>query len=340
MKSTITSCAKSAAISASRPPSSTTLRAACAIWFAMIVAFVGGCAPADESAVLKAPSRTLRILAYNVQLLPLEQLNKRPDDAYRTVELGRRLAAYDVLGLSEVYQPQRREELIESLRSAWQPGFHLATAPDLERTPWGLDGGLVLVSRLPISASNWLAFGNGSSPLEHGLGADGFANKGVLHVRLRRAAAAADRAELDLFLTHLESRESALRDEQYKMLAEFMGKHVAAERPIILLGDLNTNGSRKNMDDTNSQYRRLLGLLEKIRAKWLDVGAAIDPSRWGTMPADEVERAHRIDYVFVANPVDGDELHVRATHVERFADPRVKFLSDHAAVEATLEWRD
>lgn len=307
-------------------------------WIIPLVLLVGGCAPPDEAKVLQVPSRTLRILAYNVQLLPLEQLNKRPDDAYRAAELGKRLAGYDVLGLSEVFQPQRREELVDALRSAWQPAFHTATAPELERTPWGLDGGLLLVSRLPISASHWQAYGNGSSPLEHGLGADGFANKGVLHVRLRREAAVDDRAELDLFLTHLESRESQRRDEQYAMLAEFMAEHVAAERPIILLGDLNTNGGQKAMDDPNSQYRRLTRLLERVRTKWLDVGATIDPKQWGTMPADEVERAHRIDYLFVANPVDGDDLHVRATHVERFADPRVKFLSDHAAVEATLEW--
>jgi endonuclease/exonuclease/phosphatase family metal-dependent hydrolase len=299
----------------------------------------GGCVPGQESAPRQTPARTLRILAYNVQLLPLEQLNKRPDDVYRTAVLGRRLAGYDVLGLSEVYQPQRRTELVDALRSAWQSEFHVATAPDWERTPWGLDGGLVLMSKLPISASHWRAFGNGSSPLEHGLQADGFSNKGVLHVRLRREAAADDRAELDLFLTHLESRESTRRDEQYAMLAEFMAEHVADDRPIMLLGDLNTHGSRKAMDDANSQYRRLLGLLEKVRAKWLDVGATIDEAQWGTMPADEVERANRIDYVFIANSLDGDELRVRSTHVERFADPRVKFLSDHAAVETTLEWQ-
>lgn len=297
-----------------------------------------GCGPTPVPSSVALPTRTLRILAYNVQLLPLEQLNKRPDDAYRTTELGRRLAAYDLVGLSEVFQPQRRGELVDALRTAWRPQFHTASAPEWERTPWGLDGGLLLVSRLPITASHWRAYGNGSSPLEHGLGADGFANKGVLHVRLRRAAAADDRAELDLFLTHLESRESARRDEQYALLADFLAEHVAAERPILLLGDLNTNGGRRAMDDGDSQYRRLLAGLEKIRPTWLDVGATIAPTHWGTMPADEVERAHRIDYIFVANPPDGDDLRVRATHVERFADPRVKFLSDHAAVEATLEW--
>lgn len=307
-------------------------------WIGLLTVLVVGCAPPGDAVSPKSPSRTLRILAYNVQLLPVEQLNKRPDDVYRTAELGRRLAAYDLVGLSEVFQPQRRGELVDALRSAWRPTFHTAAAPDLERTPWGLDGGLLLVSKLPISASHWRAYGNGSSPLEHGLQADGFANKGVLHVRLRREAFAGDEAELDLFLTHLESRVSARRDEQYAMLAKFMGQHVSDERPIVLLGDLNTNGGRKAMDDPNSQYRRLRQRLETVRATWLDVGATIDESRWGTMPADEVERANRIDYLFVANPPDDDGLRLRAAHVERFADPRVKFLSDHAAVEATLEW--
>src|SRR5690606_35186810 len=129
------------------------------------------------------PSRAVRIVAYNVQLLPLDQLNKRPDDAYRTAEFGRRLPSYDVVGLSEVFQPERREELLTAFREARPPAFHLLTAADTERTPWGLDGGLVVASRLAVSATGWQAFGNGSSPLDHGLNADGFANKGVLHAR-------------------------------------------------------------------------------------------------------------------------------------------------------------
>lgn len=309
--------------------------------FGLVVMVIGlaGCNDSTPPAgAASPPTRTIRVLTYNVQLLPLDWLNKRPDHVYRAGELGKRLAEYDLVGLSEVFQPQRRADVIDALRAAWQPEFHLATAPDTARTPWGLDGGLVLVGKLPITESHWLAYGNGSSVAEHGLEADGFANKGVLHVRLARKAFAGDDAELDLFLTHLESRESARRDDQYAMLGEFIGRHAAPDRPIMLLGDLNTDGGRKSMDNPSSQYHRLMGKLKAVRPQWIDVGATIDPDAWGTMPADETDRAHRIDYIFVANPDSGSGLKVREARVERFADSRVKFLSDHAAVAATLEW--
>ena len=279
----------------------------------------------------------LRVITYNVQLLPLRRLNKRPNAAYRAAEQVKRLAVYDIVGLNEVFAADRRTQIIDSLKKAWGPEFQCVTSREEDRSVLGLDSGLVLATRLPIVESHTLVFGNDSRMLEGGVFGDGFCSKGALHARLERSCAGGEDILIDCFVTHLESVDPARREEQYNKLAQFMREHSGSDNPVILLGDLNTVGDRNEMNDPKSQYRRMWSALVAARPNWIDLGRLIDASQQGTSDPEAPTGGQRIDYILISNGPHAEQLRPVRAKTHPFPDPHVKFLSDHCAVEADFE---
>jgi endonuclease/exonuclease/phosphatase family metal-dependent hydrolase len=179
-------------------------------------------------------------------------------------------------------------------------------------------GGLLLLSRFPCEGEpHFITYKNASRVLTHGPKADGLAAKGAIHVRLR----VDDDCDLaiDCFLTHLESISRKARAKQINELAGFIAKHASPERPLILMGDMNTaadyplkaprsaGGSAATAPPPRSEYRKITNALRCGGKKLVDVWAA---ARW----------------------------QVKTARVEPFLDEKVKqgSLSDHAGVECEL----
>ena len=285
---------------------------------------------------ITAPLRTdggLRVISYNAQFLPVELLNKRGKGSYRAVQVVKRVLAYDVIGLNEIFHSKRRQELLDYFQQAWGPDFSYVVSHPDDRSAFGLDSGLMLASRLPIVESHSLVFGNDSTFRERGILNDGFAKKGALHARIRRDT---DDGEMliDCFLTHLESKDVVRRREQYSKLAAFIREHSRPDVPIILMGDFNTIGDQVEVDNTRSQYHRMCRELATARSNWLDLGLLTGRAAWGTRDAGQPSGGNRIDYIFVSNPNSEVALESVQARSLRFPDPEVGFLSDHCAVEA------
>jgi endonuclease/exonuclease/phosphatase family metal-dependent hydrolase len=291
-----------------------------------------------------AQSRHLKVITYNVQFLPgLGRLfNKRPDVEYRARTLARLLAVdCDLIALTEVFDEGPRELLLDGLRDRLGDSFHCVTAPPAERSAFGVDSGLVLVSRLPILGHHSLKYGNDSGVWKHGPLADGFAAKGALHARLGRGNGAPPDDFVDVFLTHLESYDPASREAQYALLARFVHEYGALNRPALVVGDFNTDGRPGFMKDPASPYRRMMTTLQGGRpgCGLTDVWPLFWSDPGGTSEPDSVAGGERIDYVFVSNPGDGRAaLRPVDIRVNRFLDDKVTSLSDHSAVEADLHW--
>jgi endonuclease/exonuclease/phosphatase family metal-dependent hydrolase len=286
-------------------------------------------------------SRHLKVITFNVQFLPgvAETFNKRPDAAYRARAIAGKLADYDIIGLNEVFHATHRKTLLEEFRKNLGERFHGVTASERDRSVFGVDGGLVIVSRWPIVASHSMTYGTGSSILKHGLFADEFAAKGALHARI--ASGKTDSDCLDVFVTHLESVEARIRDQQYGKLADFIRSHADPARPVLILGDFNTTGDAGDLQDPQSQYHRMVaGLTHGCKGGCLtDLWPTLGRDAGGTSDPDRPDGGNRIDYIFVANPSpQTSPLRPTAVRVNRLLDPRVTSLSDHAAVEAELEW--
>lgn len=299
-----------------------------------IVLTSGEVSPAHVAA---SSNPNLRVLTYNVQHLPLEILNKRGSGAHRVQRQVEKFAHYDIVGLNEVFRHARRRELIDSMKQVWGDDFH-AVMPDQDNvTLFGLDSGLLLLTRFPILESHTLTFGNDSLIRERGPIADGYAKKGALHARIRYQSLVGQIVDIDCFVTHLESVDASRREAQYLLLAEFIKQHAGSQNPVLLLGDFNTSGVIAEIENRDSAYWRLRGSLISIRSDWSDLGEISAPSRRGTANSDLPSGGDRIDYIFLSNSSRGTSLSPKHVAVQRFPDSLVGFLSDHCAVEAELE---
>ncbi len=297
----------------------------------------------DSSGKPSAPAVTpLKVISYNVQFLPGpgRAFNKRPDAEYRARELGRLLAEYDLIGLNEVFDDGPRELLLKTLRERMGERFYLVRPPAEQRSAFGIDSGLAVVSRLPVLESHSVRYGNDSSPLRYGFRADGFASKGVLHARVGRHKDAPPQECLDVFVTHLESTDRKAREEQYGKLGDFVRKHAAPNRPALILGDFNTRGNHGHVKDPGAPYHKLMAALKAARpgADVIDLWPHLSKEEGGTNDQESASGGSRIDYIFLANPANGQPLRPKAIRVNRFLDRKVVALSDHSAVEAELEW--
>lgn len=275
------------------------------------------------------------VVTFNAQFLPgpARLLNKRPRALYRAAALARSLRSFDVIALNEVFDKECRTLLLEELEASIGPGMHVVTSAPQAVSPLGIGSGLVLVTRHPVLLRHCITYGN--RPLAHGVFGDGIAAKGALHARVHLEGA----GPVDVFVTHLESRDAGIREAQLSRLADFIRKHSSPKRPLLLFGDLNiaAGGSRRAAEP--SQYRRLLCELKDAypHGRVTDLGAGLDPCEAGTSDADRADGGRRIDYIFLANPADArPSLKPREVKVEPFKDERVKTLSDHLAVTARL----
>lgn len=295
---------------------------------AALAVFVAGLAMAAAPlARSSAGVRPLKVLAFNVQMLPgpLRVLNDRPDADYRARTIGRCLGSYDVVGLCELFDERARCLLTAPLRAAWGASLFELYSPRPGRLI-GTHGGLAILSRLTPAAFHRLTF----VAADRALISDRLAAKGALHARLLREPSRAGDF-IDVFVTHLESRHVATRWAQVAELAAFVSAHRSPRQACLILGDFNVDGRRE------ADYRRLLDELSAAcaGAELVDLGR----SAGGTKDQRSRDGGKRIDYVFLATPSAGAPLAPQRARVRRFLDPRVGSLSDHSAVETRLAWR-
>jgi len=307
-----------------------------AVGLASILFFEGDATPR----LLTSPmtdAGTLRVITFNAQFLPLELLNKRADGEYRAAEVSSRLLGYDIVGLNEIFHPARRREVLNCFQQAWGKDFYCVKPNSEDRSPFGLDSGLILLSRLPIIESHSLMFGNDSTFRERGILNDGFARKGALHARVQRSDANGE-ILIDCFLTHLESKDPARRSEQYTKVAAFIREHSRADLPILLLGDFNTFGDQADIDNSDSAYHHMFTELSTARGNWFDLGMMTNRAQWGTRDSGKPNGGERIDYIFLSNPTTEPGLQPAESRALSFPDSKVGYLSDHCAVEAIFNF--
>lgn len=311
---------------------------------ALLLALVGPLSVlrADEVSSEREDDGLLRVVSYNVQFLPGPGAlaNKRKNPTYRAKTIGREMARFDVVGLNEVFEARPRGLILDALREAWGEELYEVTIPRAEDRPF--NGGLMIVSRLPIVEWNHVIYSKYSTPQEYGLAADGYAAKGALHARIARAKDCDE--TFDVFVTHLEARSDEARLTQYEELSQFIARHSSPERPTLLLGDMNTKGQPDQQADPDSPYHVMLAAYGKCRpeSKLIDVWPTLrGDEHGGTTEQESSEIGKRIDYIFTYQPPPGYPRLVPVDiRVNGFLDPQTVALSDHSAVEGDFRWQD
>ncbi|MBX3420608.1 MAG: endonuclease/exonuclease/phosphatase family protein [Pirellulaceae bacterium] len=284
----------------------------------------------------------LRVISYNVQFLPGPGAiaNKRGKPDYRAQTIGQKMADYDIVGLCELFEDKPRDQVVAELQKSWKQEVNLIASPKVQ--PNRFTGGLAIMSRMPFLATNVHTYTQSSSPEKYGFLADGFATKGIVHARIALTSQKSEDQSVDVFMTHLEARESAIRPSQYLEFAEFVRRHASPQRPALLMGDFNTRGDTAEMENAQSAYNLMIGNFRSAQpdSQLIDLWPAVGRGAGGTSDQIKPDGGRRIDYIFLINPqAKHQQLEPLEATVNRFLDPRVEALSDHSAVECTLVWK-
>eukprot|EP00929_Paragymnodinium_shiwhaense_P101047 TRINITY_DN63806_c0_g1_i1.p1 TRINITY_DN63806_c0_g1~~TRINITY_DN63806_c0_g1_i1.p1 ORF type:complete len:959 (-),score=267.76 TRINITY_DN63806_c0_g1_i1:206-3022(-) len=227
----------------------------------------------EEGSATSAYPPLIRLLTYNIFMRsPAPGFTHNTGDDKKDERLSRfaqHLNCYDVVCLQEAYGSftQRRDWLVEVGRRL---GFaHDHRSPTSVRPRFLIDGGLLILSRLPMLQRATLTY-------EPGVHMDRLSAKGALYARLQCGRHG---PYLHVCTTHMQSTYSedslvgsqSVRKSQVEQLVDFLRKETndAPEGdeprrhwPLLLCGTFNTNGRRSAMDGSHSkEYLALVQML-------------------------------------------------------------------------------
>jgi endonuclease/exonuclease/phosphatase family metal-dependent hydrolase len=247
---------------------------------------IAGSPSERASLVLRAGPKKVKMLTYNIFLRPPGIKNNLSDHKNaRHAAFGEQyLKQYDIVALQEMfsYGSSRVSRMVHYGR---KHGFEFyVSSPTRSVFNAQVDGGLMILSKYPITRTEKMTF-------KRGIHSDRFSAKGAIYAKIAISA----NFSVHVFTTHLQStsdKYASLTDptvtarlRQVLMLKEFIDdctKSKAAHEPIILLGDMNTNGrvSPEQGIDSSDEY--------KVARKILDgtIGKSAVPSDSGPSPPE------------------------------------------------------
>ena len=248
----------------------------------------------------------IKILTYNIFIrpeLPLASLNEYQEDRLEMF-VDHVLPNYDIVCLQEMFHvplTSRRRILIDEAKSA---GFfwHHHSNKNSYFSPT-IDGGLLVLSKLPIVKTDFLNFSSAAF-------ADWYATKGVLYCLVQCGPTQGH--FIHVFCTHLQATYSdetkqvseKVRAEQLEQMTVFIDKCVRSNRngdgwPIVVCGDVNVQCRASALDGSDSQeYIGMMRILRKgfgVRGEFIrDLAKEIDgvthPVTYGEAHADHSGR--------------------------------------------------
>ncbi|KAJ2719430.1 hypothetical protein GGI07_005209, partial [Coemansia sp. Benny D115] len=194
------------------------------------------------------PSR-LRILTQNMFMRPPLIKNNKSDWKEGRLDhfIEHILPNYDIVCLQEMfeYASSRRARL---LAAAEKLGFSYYVASERQYL-WsaGIDGGLVILSRLPVVHSETITY-------QRGMGPDWLAKKGVMYAKVEVRGEGGGVSHAHVFTTHTQAsygevvitqpdvkRRLAQLHEFHGFLERVLPKHRAKGEPVVLTGDFNVD---------------------------------------------------------------------------------------------------
>ena len=231
------------------------------------------------------------VLTQNMALLPFPApyLGHDRDGAVKEIISRLRDLAPDVVGLCEMFKNGERERVQSALSDVY-PFFR--EGPDEEDLE--SDGGLLLLSKYPLIQQHQIIY-------RQCAGADCFADKGVLHIRVHPPTAP---MPYDIFFSHTQNiDEDGGRDALYTQLSrleQMIQEHSDPNIPCIVMGDLNIPG------EVPEHYERLMNYLSRFVDLWTVAGNASTPgftfvadNNFYGNESDNPHENHRLDYVLM-----------------------------------------
>jgi endonuclease/exonuclease/phosphatase family metal-dependent hydrolase len=272
--------------------------------FILLFAFLIGSANAD----------TLRILSWNVFMLPKPIKNSLQKE--RTKEISNELAltSHDVLVFQEAFSGRFRKQVKKNMGQTHPYTYYLK-----KKSFFSIFGsGLFMVSRYPFEVLDHIYYSTCS-------GSDCYASKGALLVRVKLPTG----KSVQIMTTHLQSKREAAEDRrsQVEEIKVVLNQHRNPQEPLIFLGDLN-------IDSTDPEFEWSLSTLG---LKNLELVGPIQKTSSLVNPCFKTgDNPKWVDHIWYRNLPATSSLTMRVKPFVFEKDENFCPLSDHHAVEAEL----
>jgi endonuclease/exonuclease/phosphatase family metal-dependent hydrolase len=295
--------------------------------------------PADARSLRGILRRPTRPVTLSVQLMPFSVLTHNMallvapghylgiDRAGAIASIISQIRAFspDVVGLCEVFSDGERRTIINALGDIYPARLEGPDEDDLES-----DGGLLLMTKHPVFDINFHIFRDCD-------GNDCFANKGILHMRLRQAQWP---VSVDVFYSHMQDISTDEGEDtlfaQLDKMNQFVNQHRNFAMPMIIMGDLNIPGNDPRL------YAQLLNRLQGPRDCWTLAGNRPDSGFTVTTNSnfyadvdDRPAQNQRLDYVLLKPGQNGVPILNQISVLEFLRNGA--FISDHFGLHASFE---
>ncbi|MEM7477613.1 MAG: sphingomyelin phosphodiesterase [Planctomycetota bacterium] len=233
----------------------------------------------SASSVNNANSVNMRVLSYNVWMVPIQ--GKRSTERAKIIGSG--LGCYDLVFLQEVFGDKSKDRILSNTSS----GFSVRYRGEKDTL---LDSGAITLSRNCITKCKFKKFGTCRGP-------QCYSGRGILYVQIRLP----NGVLLDTFNIHLQAMEpdADVRCSQINDLKSMIECYNDGCNPVLIAGDFNIIGE-------NPEYYCLLERLPGYRDVWTEVNAGCpgytwDPVKndWGDEDHHESKKSQRLDYIFI-----------------------------------------
>ena len=293
-------------------------------------------APSTLRTILKLPNNNLRlhiqtapfsVMCHNMGLMvfPAPYLGTDRAGAINEIVSQIQNLSPDVVGLCEVFANDERTDIFNRLKHIYP---HFQEGPD--EADLDSDGGLLLLSKHPLIQSHAIVY-------EGGVGADWWANKGVIHIRVQSPSCP---MAYDIFFTHTQNiAEDGGREALYGELTQMnnmIQQYADPNTPTLIMGDLNIPSA------TPGDYNELLNRLRKPVDFWVVNGNEEDSgftfvadNNFYENGNDNPRLNQRLDYVLMKSgakfiPILKNIEILKLMHQGRF-------ISDHFGLLAQVE---
>ncbi len=293
-------------------------------------------APSTLRTILRQPHANLRlhvqtapfsVMCQNMGLMvaPAPYLGVDREGAIDKIVLQIQRLSPDVVGLCEVFADGEREDIFDRLKHIY-PYFQ--EGPD--EADLDSDGGLLLLSKHSLLQAHTIVY-------EDSVGADWWANKGVIHIRVKSPSSP---MAYDIFFTHAQNiAEEDGRETLYKQLTQMnnmIQQYADPNSPTLIMGDINIPG------ESPRDYNELLNRLRKPVDFWVVNGneensgfTFVSDNNFYEDDDKNPRLNQRLDYVLMKSgakfiPILKNIEILKFTHQDRF-------ISDHFALHAQIE---
>ncbi len=201
--------------------------------YLLLLCVICCCVGRSQAQTIDSSKTTLKVVSWNIQMLPnamgvfSSSLRKKQRERLPWIVAHCQQKDYDVIVFQEVFDVQIKAKIRKALRATYPHQVNT-------KTKFGrfTSNGILIVSKLKMEYIDHVIYTKGAHE-------DGMAAKGCTLVEVEKEG-----EKLQIAGTHLQAGNSDAakqhRASQYLSIKQLIDKHQAAEKPLLVVGDMNT----------------------------------------------------------------------------------------------------